>query len=1063
MPSSGIGLLPREYYPQRYEEEVLRWWKEERIYERVKGLRKSGPKYYFLDGPPYVTNPIHVGTAWNKIIKDAIIRQRRMLGYNVRDQPGYDMHGLPIEVMVERKLGFSSKKDIETKFGVARFIEECRNYALSNLQILTRQFLNLGVWMDWDNPYMTITNEYMEAVWWLVKRAYEKGLLARKERVVHWCPRCETVLAGYEVTEEYRLVKDPSVYVKFPLTGRKDEYLLIWTTTPWTLPANVAVMVNPEYDYVKVRVEGETYILAKARVEAVFKPLNKSYEVLEVFPGSRIEGVRYESPLAEEVPKQAVMPRVVVLSREYVTLEEGTGCVHSATGHGEEDFNVGLKYGLPVFCPVNERGVFDENAGKYAGKYIYDANAEIIKDLARKGLLLRHEEVEHRYPHCWRCKTPLILRATDQWFIEVSALKEKLLEEIDKVTWVPEWAGYVRFKKWVQEARDWVISRQRYWGVPLPIWICLTCGSYEVIGSLSELRSKALNPEAILDLHRPWIDEVKLRCKCGGEMRRVPDVLDVWMDSGVASWACLGFPSKEEEFRFWWPADQILEGHDQTRGWFYTLLVTSVVGFDRAPYNKVLVHGFSLDQQGRAMHKSLGNIIYPEEVIERYGRDALRLYELGCTTWEDLRFTWSEVEDAHRLLNILWNVAHFASLYMNLDRFSPKDWPLEKVKAYLQPEDLWLLSRLQKLIIDVSLAFEELHLHEAVKSISTFIAEDLSRWYIRLIRRRTWIEKDDPVKLAAYVTLHQTLSVILRLLAPITPFITEKIYRSVVAPSDPSLPLSVHMCDFPKPDTSFINDSLEKDMDQVRSIVEAVLSARQQAKLKLRYPVSKILISATSSEVEEAVKTFNRVILDQANAKEVIMISASEEAAFKEVKVLPNFSRLGPKFRGKAILIADALKGVNGREFLGSIREKGYYELATYSGTFKLLLEDVEVKEELPSYLSSARFKGGTVYVDTRLHKELIAEGLAREIVRRLQEMRKELDLKVDAYIDARVITPDEEAATILRSMEDYVKREVRVVDLTITTSREEAKTGHSKEWDINGETYILIIKERTP
>ncbi|HJX23515.1 MAG TPA: isoleucine--tRNA ligase, partial [Candidatus Bathyarchaeia archaeon] len=684
------------YSPRRLEKEVSTWWQENQIYEKSKIARNKGPKFYFLDGPPYVTNPIHVGTTWNKSIKDAVIRFKRMRGYNVRAQPGFDTHGLPIEVMVEKRLGIQNKREIEEKLTVRRFVEECRRFALENLRILTDQFKDLGVWMDWDKPYVTLKDEYIESVWWLFKRAHEKGVLKRGTKSVHWCYRCGTVLSGYEVAQEYREVEDISVYVKFPVRGK--ESLLVWTTTPWTIPANVAVMVHPEAEYVRVQVDNEILILAQERC-TIFGEMGKTYKVLEKFQGKMLRDVTYCAPLSNEVPAQRRLKGAhrVILNSQFVTMVEGTGCVHVAPGHGEEDFEVGVENKLPVLSPVDDNGRFTDQGGKYEGKMVFDANKDILQDLAKKNLLFHTALIKHRYPHCWRCKTPLILRTTDQWFITVSEFRDKLSESNSRINWVPKWAGEARFGKWLSEARDWVVSRQRYWGSPLPIWICKTCGTHIAIGSKAELRKRATKKFAEIELHRPWVDEIYLKCECGGIMQRVSDIIDVWVDSGVASWACLGFPNDKTEFDDWWPADFITEGHDQTRGWFYTLLVSSLVAFGEAPYMNVLMHGFTLDEKGREMHKSLGNFVSPEEVYNKYGRDTLRWFEMSCTTWEDLKFSWKGVEESFRSLQILWNIFNFTHLYMSLDKFTPQKWPLRRVGKNLRLEDSWLISKTENL------------------------------------------------------------------------------------------------------------------------------------------------------------------------------------------------------------------------------------------------------------------------------------------------------------------------------------------------------------------------------
>lgn len=989
-----VGLLSKHCDPKTYEEKIIKWYEEEKIYHEVKRASTGGLKFYFLDGPPYVTNPIHVGTAWNKLIKDVFLRYYRMKGYEVRDQPGYDMHGLPIEVMVERKLNLRSKREIEEKFGIGNFIRECRSYALENLKVLERQFKNLVVWMDWDRPYRTIDNDYIECVWLSIKKAHEKGLLWRGSKVVHWCFRCGTVLSGYEVTEEYREVASPSVYVKFPIEGKDNEYMVIWTTTPWTLPSNVAVMVHPEYMYTKVRVGDEVYILAEARLKEVFKEVGLSYEVLETFQGKELEGLRYLPPLLKEVPKQQkISPaHIVILSSEYVTLSEGTGCVHVAPGHGEEDLEIGLKYGLPVLSPVDDKGVFTEEAGKYVGKLVLEASEEIIEDLKGRRLLLHVGKVVHRYPHCWRCKSPLILRSSTQWFIKVTSIKDRLIEEIEKVNWVPEWAGKVRFRKWLEEAKDWVISRQRYWGIPLPIWICERCSLFKVIGSVKELREEAAEPlPEPLDLHRPLIDEATLRCSCGGLMKRVPDVLDVWMDSGAASWACLNYPLRDDELRKWWPTDLVLEGHDQTRGWFYTLLVMSMIVFDKAPYLNVLVHGFSLDEQGRAMHKSLGNIVYPEEVIEKYGRDTLRWYELSCTTWEDLNFSWKGVEEAYRDLNVQWNTFYFASLYMNLDKFNPFMLS-EEAKKQLAPEDKWLLSKIQSLIKQVSSAIEGLAIHEALRALSSFILDNVSRWYIRLIRRKTWIDKSDPAKISTYYALYQALFTYLKMAAIFTPLLAEQIYQQMFRPISTTMPKSIHLCRWPQPEELLVDRDLEEVMEAARDIVNASFSARQAASIKLRRPLSKAFIVSSEPKVKKCLETLRHILLDQMNVKDVELME--------------------------------------------------------------------QYKEELKEGLVKAEFKEGILYIDVKITEETAKESLAREVVRRLQEMRKQLDLPVDAYVDAYIIVPSETSLSKLKEMENYLRQEVRIKQLNISMAkRVPEKEFYTKLWTIDDEDYEMGIK----
>lgn len=1056
-----VGLLPKTYDPKKVEDEVFKWWSENKIYEKVRKSSEQGEKFYFLDGPPYVTSSIHLGTAWNKIIKDSILRYRRMRGFKVRDRPGFDMHGLPIEVMVERLLNIRNKREIENRIGIDRFVEECENFALKNLRVLTEQFKNLGVWMDWDDPYMTIRDEYIEAVWLVVKKAEELGLLENTLKVTHWCPRCETALAaGYEVSQEYRDVEDPSIYVKFPIEGRDGEFLLIWTTTPWTLPANMAVMVHPEYTYVRVRVGSEIYVIAKERVKPVLDKLGVEYEVVEEFEGRNLEGLKYKSPLEEEIPIQREFKNahIVVLSEEYVRLTEGTGLVHTAPGHGEEDFEVGLKYQLPIFSPVDQSGRFTSEAGKYVGLYVKEADKIIIEDLRKKGLLLYGESIVHRYPHCWRCKTPLLLRATKQWVIRMSRLRELLLKENEKVRWIPEWAGKSRFGNWLMEISDWVISRQRYWGVPLPIWICENCGSYRVIGSKKELLEACGVGE--LKLHRPWVDKLILKCECGGDMRRVPDVIDVWMDSGSASWASLGYPSDDREFKEWFPIDFIVEGHDQTRGWFYSLLACSMLVFNSVPYRCVAMHGFVLDETGREMHKSWGNYIAPEEVIEKYGRDVLRFYELQHTLWEDLRFSWKGVGETYSFMNILWNVYVFASTYMNLDRFSPSKWPLERVKGFMSPEDLWILSKTQRLIEGVTEAFENYHIHSAVRMLRDFLVEDVSRWYIRLIRRRTWIEEEAVEKLASYSVLYNVLKTFLLLSAPIIPFTCESIYQHMFRFAEPDQPESIHMCRWPQLDRSWRNPELEEAMEIAKDVVEVAAKIRQGAGLKLRQPLRSAFLRIQDEFVDK-LKPLTDTLKEQLNVKELVFLRTGEDEKLWVKVPEPNMATVGREFRSKAPIVAEAIRGMSNDQ-MEELVNSGRCKVKVGDEVFEVRLDHVSIKSKLMDGFACAELKYGMLYLDVRLDRALQAGGLSRDVIRRIQYMRKEMDLPVDAYIEVYVKVSNQEMLDLLEETKDYIASEVRAKRL-IFTLYEIPSVEYSKVWSLDGEELLIGINRISP
>ena len=1062
MTTKTVGKISREYKPSKTEEEVLQWWKTSGAYEKTKRrlLRKSN--FYFLDGPPFVTNPPHVGTGWNKTLKDVVIRFQRMKGHNVHDQPGYDCHGLPVELMVEKSLNLTSKKDIENVFGIDRFIAECKKYSDENIEAQTRVFRDLGIWMDWDRPYVTYHDRYIESVWWTVKQAHQKKLLYKGLRVVHWCPHDETALAGYEVTDEYRIIKDYSIYVKLPIVDKPREFLLIWTTTPWTLPANEGVMVHPNMIYLSVEVDGEKLIIAKERLSQVMG--ERPYKVLEERKGQDLEGVSYVPPLLEEThQKTGGTLHRVFLSSEYVTMTDGTGLVHMAPGHGEEDFEVGQRNGLPILSPVDASGRFTPEAGKYAGLQVREANPVIVKDLEARGLLFREETIEHSYPHCWRCKTPLILRATDQWFIKVTDFKDKMLRANKSVRWTPEWAGSKRFYAWLVGARDWVISRQRYWGTPLPVWTCQECGERTVVGSRTELEKIAIRHPRKYELHRNGVDQIETRCRCGGRARREPDVLDGWLDSGVASWAGLNYPPNAKELRAWWPADAIVEAHDQTRGWFYNQLVSSILVFNKTPYKSVLMHGHTLDPDGEKMSKSKGNFVSPGDVIGKYGRDALRFYTLQTTVWEDFRFSWNAVEAVARDLQIIWNVYAFATLYMSLDKFAPLKWPLQRLSRLYRQEDKWLLSRTERLVQDVSEHNGEMEFHHSARALRDFVIEDLSHWYIRLVRRRFWLEKKSRDKLAAYAVLHHALRTWLSLAAPMMPFVTETIYRESFRGTEPKGPETVHMTPWPGPSRRWINKTLEEEVKIVQHISEAVASARQSKKIKLRQPVSDILVVSDKPVVRRTVKALHDLLLQQTNAKHVRLVGITEAERLKRLIVEPNFKSVGPAFRGDANKVAQALRTKDGRELLRAFKGDGHFSLKTDHEDYKITSEMVTLREEMPENYALGSFDEGRVYVDLTIPADLVREGFVRDVVRRLQEMRKRLDLPVDAFADTFISVADPERLGWLEDERDLLMEEVRAKTLLLLRA-DQAKPGATLEetWQIGGHELHMGMSQVT-
>ena len=1054
-----VDYLSKVKYDQfAIEEWVKEFWERERVYEMVKQKSSmSTKKFYFLDGPPYASaKSIHIGTAWNKVVKDIVLRYYRMNGYNVWDKPGYDTHGLPIEVKIEQSLGLSVKKDIYEKVGVENFIKHCKAFVDENMEAITRQFKEIGVFMDWSDPYVTYRNEYIEAGWWLIKRAHERGLLYRGYKVLHWCPRCETTLADYEVSE-YRELEDPSIYVKLPVRGRRGEYLLVWTTTPWTIPANTFVMAHPDMDYVRVRVGEEILILAEARLEHVMREAGvKEYVVLERFKGKDLEGLEYDHPLEDLVDAQRELKKYhrVVLAPEAVTPYEGTGLVHSAPGHGTIDYEIAVKLGIPVVSLVDEVGRMTEEAGKYKGLYFRtEANKAIVEDLRKRGALFHESTIVHRYPVCWRCKTPLVLRATNQWFIAVSKLKEELLREAEKIEWRPAWAK-TRFMNLLADVRDWVISRQRFWGIPLPIWVCESCGYTHVIGSLEELKS--MGGSIPPDLHRPWVDEIKLKCpKCSGVMKRVPDVLDVWFDSGIAFYASLGYPMRRDLYEKLEPADFITEGHDQIRGWFFSLLRSGIIGFGKTPYKRVLVHGFMLDEFGREMHKSLGNYVEFEELISKVPRDVVRFWLSINTTWEDLRFSWRALEHMARDFVVIWNTFVFASTYMGLDAFDPEVVTIESVLGDLEVEDRWLLSRVNRLIREYREAMEDLRIHDAARALRTFILDDVSRFYIRLVRRRVWEEADTPSKRAAYATLYKALKTWLILAAPIIPFTTEYIYQHFIKPAEKNSPPSIHLLDIPVWDERFIDEDLERDMETIRSVVEVALSARAAAGLKLRRPIRRLIVATKDERVLKALRRLSDIVAEMVNSKNVELVGLEFFEKLRVYKVEPNIGEIGKDYKKLTPEIVKIVE-TRGEEVAKSLLANGVYEVEVAGSRVKLEPRHVEIKVEYPQWLSVKEADFGFVGVDTQITAEEEAEGYAKEVVRRVQHMRKELRLNIEDRVEVWV-WGDMEVVEATKLLEDYVKRETRA--LRIAYEQPIERTVYVKEWEIDDKKVFIGVR----
>ena len=1062
-----------QYDPHAVEDRTFDHWDEVDAYRKAKEHRADGEDFFFVDGPPYTSGAAHMGTTWNKTLKDAYIRYLRMRGYDVTDRPGYDMHGLPIETKVEERLGFENKKDIEA-FGMENFIEECKSFAEEQLEGLQEDFQSFGVWMDWADPYRTVTPEYMEAAWWGFQRAHERGLVTQGKRSITQCPRCETAIAKNEV--EYHQVEDPSIYVKFPLRDREGS-LVAWTTTPWTVPGNTFVAVGGDVTYAKVRAhEDDTeevlYVASDVVDEVMEKGGYDDYDVEAELAGEEMVGWRYEHPLAEEVPEYPDFEGALeVYTADYVEVDR-TGLVHSAPGHGEEDFERGRELGLDIFCPVGGDGVYDESAGTYAGQFVRDANEDIRADLREKGLLLADETYVHDYGQCWRCDTDIVQIVTDQWFITVTDIKEELLANIEDSEWYPPEARDKRFRQFVENSPDWNVSRQRYWGIPIPIWTpadwsgemddAIVVGTRE---ELAELADQDVDPDEV-DLHRPTVDDLTIT-RDGTTYTRVPDVFDVWLDSSVASWGTLDYPEETEAFEELWPADLIMEAHDQTRGWFWSQLGMGTAALGEIPYEQVLMHGWALMPDGRTMSKSRGILVDPKEVIEEYGVDPMRAFLLAQTPQgDDMRFSWDELENKQRDLNILWNVFRFPLPYMRIDGFEPGvasetrraeggaaagGTTIDDVE--LETVDRWVLSRLQTVEAEMTEAWEAFRQDRALDTLLSFVVEDVSRFYIQVVRERMWEEEDSDSKRAAYATFYRVLSEVVALLAPYTPFLAEEIYGHLTGDAGYD---TVHMCDWPEPDEDLRDPQLERDVTVLRGVEEAGANARQQAERKLRWPVSRVVVVADDEEAAEAVDRHRDLLCERLNAREIELVDPGEEWRELAYGARADMSVLGPEFGSEASEVMNALNEASVDEQTVEALEDAVSE--SLGREVELTDEMVEFVTRTPEGVEGTTFRAdgrerGVVYVDTALTEGIESEGYAREVIRRVQEMRKDLELDLEAEVRVELDVRDERVSDLVRRHEELIAREVRAAEFG------EVADGHRREWEVEGVTMEIAVE----
>jgi isoleucyl-tRNA synthetase len=1006
------------------EDQVLERWKELDVFHETLRRREGAPLYVFYEGPPTANGAPGAHHVLSRAFKDIFPRYKTMCGYQVPRKAGWDCHGLPVELEVERQLGISSKHEIE-EYGIAEFNQRCRESVFSYVEEWNRLTERIGFWIDLDDAYVTLSREYIESVWWALRQIWEKGLLYEGHKVVPYCPRCGTALSSHEVALGYHDVIDPSIYVRFPVTEPKGplaegDQLLIWTTTPWTLVANAAVAIDPGLTYVRARLDGTVHVLAEPRVEPV---LGEDVEVLDRFPGAEMEGTRYEPPFpfipAEEYGERGH----TVLPGDFVTAEDGTGLVHTAIAFGEDDFRLGEQYGLAVVNPVRPDGTYDERIGPYAGRGVRDANADLIADLEARGKLLRAEGYEHSYPHCWRCDTPLLYYAMSSWYIRTTEKRDELLAANEAIEWYPFHIKHGRFGKWLENNVDWALSRERYWGTPLPIWRCEE-GHERCIGSLAELEQAGGSaPE---DPHRPYIDEVKLSCaECGGEMTRVPEVIDAWFDSGAMPFAQFHYPFENEElFRERFPADFICEALDQTRGWFYSLLAESVLLFGGPSYRNVLCLGLILDPEGQKMSKSRGNVVAPWDVIGRHGADAFRWYYFTSQQpWSGYRFSVETVgESGHRFLKTLWETYRFYVLYANADGFHHAEH--ESDPATRPEMDRWVLSRLQSTVAAVRSELDGYDTTSAGRSIAAFV-DDLSNWYVRRSRRRFWRagEEDSADQAAAYLTLHDAMVTVTKLLAPFTPFVADEIYTNLEG-TEPS----VHLCDFPEPVDALIDRDLEFDMAVARRTVELGRAARSQAKIKVRQPLGEAVVVADQRE-RVAIERLEDQVLDELNVKSISYVGEADELADYEVK--PNYRTLGPRFGARTREAAAAVEGLDPAAVAAAFDRGDSVHVSVGGREEPLGGEDLSLVMLPRGGYQLERQANYAVALKLDLDEELRREGAAREVVHAVQNARKGAGLQVEDRIDL-ALSGDDRLLDVVRQHADYVAGETLAESLEL-------------------------------
>ena len=1037
------------------EKEVEEFWKEDNTFKKSMEQREGCPTYTFYDGPPTANGKPHIGHVLTRVIKDMIPRYRTMKGYYVPRKAGWDTHGLPVELEVEKLLGLDGKEQIE-QYGLDPFITKCKESVWKYKGMWEDFSGTVGFWADMDNPYVTYDDNFIESEWWALKTIWDKGLLYKGFKIVPYCPRCGTPLSSHEVAQGYKDVKERSAVVRFKVKG-EDAYILAWTTTPWTLPSNVALCVNPNEEYAKVKAaDGYVYYMASALLDTVLGKLAKdgeaAYEVLETYKGKDLEGKEYEALYqcaADLAAKQHKKGHYVVCDT-YVTLTDGTGVVHIAPAFGEDDAQVGRKYDLPFVQFVDEKGDMTKET-PFAGLFVKKADPEVLKDLDAKGLLFDAPKFEHSYPHCWRCDTPLIYYARESWFIKMTAVRDDLVRNNETVNWIPQSIGKGRFGNWLENIQDWGVSRNRYWGTPLNVWQCEDCGHQEAIGSREQLKEMSGNEKALtVELHRPYIDEITCTCpKCGKTMKRVPEVIDCWFDSGAMPFAQHHYPFENKDlFEQQFPAQFISEAVDQTRGWFYSLMAESTLLFNKSPYENVIVLGHVQDENGQKMSKSKGNAVDPFDALQTYGADAIRWYfYINSAPWLPNRFHGKAVQEGQRkFMGTLWNTYAFFVLYANIDNFDATKYTLDKKSLTVM--DRWILSKLNSTVGAVDDNLANYRIPEAAKALQEFV-DDLSNWYVRRSRERFWAKGMEQDKINAYMTLYTALVTICKAAAPMIPFMTEEIYRNLVCSIDKTAPESIHLCDFPTVDAEMIDKDLEASMEEVLDIVVMGRAARNTANIKNRQPIGTMYVRAE----RPLDAMFQEVVADELNVKKVEF--KEDLSDFTSYTFKPQLKTVGPKYGKLLNGIRAHLAEINGREAMKELENSGSLSFDIDGQNVVLSKEDLLIDTAQMEGYVTEEDSTVTVVLDTNLSDELIEEGFVREIISKIQTMRKEAGFEV---MDKIVVY-----SMGNQKIEGYMKeyREEILSDVMASDIRFDEVKGYTKEWSINGESVTLGVEKQ--